>query len=71
MANTFEEKMKELETVVAGLEKGDLELDKAIEMFESGIRISKECNKKLEEAERKINILVEKDGKLEEETFEE
>lgn len=71
MADTFEEKMKELETVVAGLEKGDLELDKAIEMFESGIKISKECNKKLEEAERKINILVEKDGKLEEETFEE
>lgn len=71
MVDSFENKMKQLEDVVTGLEKGDLELEKAIEMFENGIKLSKECNKKLDDAEKKINILVDKDGKLEEETFEE
>ena len=52
------------------LEKGDLNLDESISKFEEGIKISKECNKILEEAEKKITILLEKDGELKEENFE-
>ena len=63
---TFEENLKELETIVAELEKGELSLEDAISKFEKGIKVSKECNSKLEDAEKKINILLE--GK--EEAFE-
>ena len=65
----FEENMEKLEEIVTELEKGDLNLDSSISKFEEGIKISKECNKILEEAEKKINILLQKDGNLEEENF--
>ena len=62
MANTnFEKNMSDLENIVTELEKGDLNLDESISKFEEGIKISKECNKILEEAEKKITILLEKD----------
>ncbi len=70
MSKSFEEKMEMLEEIVAELEKGDLNLDDSVSKFEEGIKISKECNKILEEAEKKITILVEKDGKMTEEDFE-
>ena len=66
----FEENMEKLEEIVTELEKGDLNLDSSISKFEEGIKISKECNKILEEAEKKITILLEKDGELKEENFE-
>lgn len=69
MENTFEQSLKELEKVVAELEMGDLTLDDAITSFEKGMELSKECTKKLDEAEKKINILVKKEDKIEEETF--
>ena len=56
---TFEENLKELETIVSELEKGELTLEDAISKFEKGIKVSKECNSKLEDAEKKINILLE------------
>lgn len=65
----FENNMENLEKIVSELEKGDLNLDESISKFEEGIKISKECNKILEEAEKKITILLEKDGNLEEENF--
>lgn len=67
--NTFEESLKELEQVVAKLEKGDLSLDQAIENFEKGIALSCECGKKLDEAEKKINVLVNNNGEMNEESF--
>lgn len=54
----FEDELKQLEEVVADLERGDLSLDDSIAKFEKGIELSKKCHKKLEEAEKKINILV-------------
>ncbi len=67
---TFEENLKELEDIATKLESGDLGLDDAIKEFEKGIKLSKECSNKLDEAEKKINILVQgEDGKLEEENF--
>ncbi len=69
MSKSFEENMEELEKVVAELEKGDLNLDDSVSRFEKGIKISKECSKILEEAEKKITILVKKDDEMKEENF--
>ncbi len=66
----FENNMENLEKIVSELEKGDLNLDESISKFEEGIRMSKECNKILEEAEKKITILLEKNGEMKEEKFE-
>ena len=62
MSKSFEENMEELE-------KGDLNLDDSVSRFEQGIKISKECSKILEEAEKKITILVKKDDEMKEENF--
>lgn len=68
---TFEDSLKELEEVAIKLETGNLGLDEAIEEFEKGMKLSKECTKKLDEAEKKINILVEDaNGDVIEEKFE-
>ena len=69
MSKSFEENMEELEKVVAELEKGDLNLDDSVSRFEQGIKISKECSRILEEAEKKITILVKKDDEMKEENF--
>ena len=65
----FEKSMQDLENIVTELEKGDLNLDESISKFEEGIKISKQCNKILEDAEKKITILLEKDGEVKEENF--
>lgn len=67
--SNFEKNMSDLENIVTELEKGDLNLDESISKFEEGIKISKQCNKILEEAEKKITILLEKDGEVKEEKF--
>jgi exodeoxyribonuclease VII small subunit len=54
----FESALKSLEDIVAQLEAGDLTLDRALELFEEGIRISHFCSSKLDEAERKVEILT-------------
>lgn len=67
---TFEESLNELEQIAKNLEKGDLTLDNAISEFEKGIKLSKECTSKLEQAEKKINILLETEtGEVKEEEF--
>lgn len=65
----FEEAMKKLEQITAELEKGDLSLDESVKKFEEGIKLSKECNKILEDSEKKINILINNDGNITEENF--
>ena len=69
MEKTFEQTMRELEQVVTELEKGDLSLDEAIAKFETGIKLSKECEEKLDNAQRKINVLVGTADDLKEESF--
>ena len=66
----FEDNMKQLEQIAGELEKGDLDLDASVKKFEEGMKLSKECSKILEDAEKKITILLEQDGKMEEEDFE-
>ena len=65
----FEESMKTLEGIVSELENGNLNLDESVKKFEEGMKIAKQCNSILENAEKKITILLEKDGELKEEDF--
>lgn len=60
----FEQAMARLEIIVTELERGELPLDQSLRIFEEGIRLSKTCLKMLEDAEHKVEILVqEKDGR--------
>ena len=54
----FESALKSLEDIVVQLEAGDMTLDRALELFEEGINVSRFCNSKLEEAERKVEVLT-------------
>ena len=54
----FEKAMKRLEQIVEELEKGELDIDKSLEIFEEGIKMSRVCSKKLNEAEQKIEKLT-------------
>jgi exodeoxyribonuclease VII small subunit len=66
----FETALKSLEDIVVQLESGDLTLDRAMELFEEGIKVSKFCGSKLEEAERKVEILIKSaDGAMKEMPF--
>lgn len=65
----FEENIEQLEKVVQELEDGNLNLEDSIKKFEEGMNLSKKCNEILEEAEKKITILIKKDDKIEEEDF--
>ena len=54
----FEELMQKLESITTKLEKENLNLDESVKLFEEGMKISKECNEKLESAEKRITILL-------------
>ena len=56
---TIEKSLSDLEKLVAELENGELELDQALKKFEQGIKLSRECQRILEETEMKIKILME------------
>lgn len=66
----FEDAIAELEKIAQELENGKLNLDEAIKKFEVGMELSKKCTDYLENAEKKINVLVDKNGELVEEKFE-
>jgi len=66
----FESALKSLEEIVQQLERGDLTLDRALELFEDGVKISRFCHAKLEEAERKVEMLIKAaDGTMKEAAF--
>lgn len=67
---TFEECLDRLEKIVGELEKGDVPLDRALELFDEGMKLSGSCRKELEEAEGKVEILLKRNGKLQPEVFE-
>lgn len=66
---SFEESMQKLEKIAVELEKGDLSLEESLTKFEEGMKLSKECNEIIENAEKKITILLQKEGELVEENF--
>ena len=66
----FEKAIQRLETIVDDLEKGELDIDKSLEIFEEGIKMSRVCSKKLNEAEAKIEKLTrDQKGELVNELF--
>ncbi len=68
----FEESLARLEQIVKELESGDLSLDVSLKLFEEGIKLSRICNKRLEEAERRVEILLkDKAGNMTAKPFEE
>jgi exodeoxyribonuclease VII small subunit len=66
---TFEESMKKLETIVADMEKGELDLDKSLAMFEEGVKLVRFCSGKLEETKKKVEILIKKGDRMTKEPF--
>ena len=66
----FEECLQRLEKIVDELEKGDIPLEKALALFEEGIKLSQSCRKELEEAEGKVEVLLKQNGKLQPGPFE-
>ncbi len=61
---SFEAAMARLEEITGQLENDDVALEQAIELFQEGMELSRWCGLKLEEAERKIEMLVEENGRL-------
>ncbi len=58
----FEEALRELEAIVNRLEQGDLPLEEALRHFEEGVKLSRYCHIKLDEAQRKVEILLKNEG---------
>jgi exodeoxyribonuclease VII small subunit len=68
---SFEEALKGLESIVAKLESGETKLEESIRLFEEGMRLSAICQKRLDEADRKIEVLLRKPGGVTQETEDE
>lgn len=60
----FEAALARLEEIVRSLEKGEASLDDALHLFEEGVKLARLCNKKLDEAESKIEIMI-NEGQIE------
>lgn len=70
MAKSFEEAMKELGDIVERLEDGDVSLEESIKLFENGMKLSRTCQKMLENAEKKVSVLTaDEDGEMQQEPF--
>ena len=63
-SQTFEASLEELERIVKELEKGDLPLEQSLALFETGMRLSAECKRQLEEAETRVEILIKKGSQV-------
>jgi exodeoxyribonuclease VII small subunit len=68
-AATFESGLLELEQIVKEMESGDLPLERALELYEKGMRLSESCRKQLEAAETRIEMLVRRGDKVQPEPF--
>ncbi|MGA3023564.1 MAG: exodeoxyribonuclease VII small subunit [Bryobacteraceae bacterium] len=68
-APPFEAGLQELENIVREMESGDLPLERALELFEKGMKLSEACRKQLEEAETRVELLVRKGDKVQPEPF--
>lgn len=67
---TFEAAMARLEQITEELEDGEISLDKSLKKFEEGIRLAEYCSSQLAEARAKVEMLLEKDGRLQAVPFE-
>lgn len=60
----FENSLAQLETLVEKMEQGDLSLEEALQAFEEGVKLTKECQGILDQAEQKVQVLTEQDGEV-------
>ena len=67
----FEQDLADLEALVARMEKGDMPLEDALAHFERGIELTRRCQRALKDAELRVQVLVERDGKQALEPFDE
>ncbi len=58
----FEKSLAELESLVAAMEEGDLSLEESLKAFEAGIRLTRQCQSALQQAEQKVQVLMDADG---------
>lgn len=65
----FEETIKKLEQIATELETGDLDLSGSVSKFEEGMKLSKQCNELLENAEKRITVLLKDGDNIKEENF--
>jgi len=66
----FEDALNKLEKIVSKLEEGDIPLEESLKLYEEGIRLSRFCNQKLDEAEKRVEILMKgKEGTLKPQPF--
>ena len=68
-AASFESGLLELEQIVKEMESGELPLERALELYEKGMRLSENCRKQLEAAETRIEMLVRRGDKVQPEPF--
>ncbi len=66
---SFETAIKQLETIVASLENGDIPLDEALALFEKGVKLTEVCTAKLTAAEKQIKLLVRDGDEVKKEDF--
>lgn len=65
----FEDCLQRLEKIVEQLEKGEVPLEQAVQLFEEGMKLSMDCRQELEAAESKVEVLIKKSGRLQAEPF--
>jgi exodeoxyribonuclease VII small subunit len=66
---SFEDTLAELEQLVNRLERGDISLEDSLQCFERGVNLTRSCQKALQEAEQKVQILIDKNGSQALESF--
>ncbi len=60
----FEDALRKLEDILRRMEAGDMTLEESLKAFEEGIRLARYCGERLDEAERRVDILLKEDDKL-------
>jgi exodeoxyribonuclease VII small subunit len=65
----FEDALGKLEEILKRMESGDMTLEESLKSFEEGIKLARVCAARLDEAERRVDILLKQDGELAEEPF--
>jgi exodeoxyribonuclease VII small subunit len=66
---SFEESLEKLEQITKELEEGDLSLEESLKHFDEGVKLAEQCNNRLNDAQKKVEILLKKNDKLKPEPF--
>ena len=65
----FEQSLAELESLVSQMEQGNMSLEQSLEAFEQGVKLTRECQLRLQQAEQRVQLLVERNGQIDAEPF--